>query len=118
MVSAKVEEPPPAFDPVIVYMACAVTAVGVPLMTPVPDAMLNPTGNAGETTKDVADPDGVIVGETLEIAVPLVYVWGVAYAIAICETTKVNDAVVLPPEFVAVIVTPAEAYAVVGVPLI
>jgi hypothetical protein len=43
------EVPPSVFAAVTVYVAFAATAVGVPEMTPVAGAMLNPAGRLGLT---------------------------------------------------------------------
>ena len=93
-------------DAVIVYVADDVTAVGVPLISPVEVSKDNPAGRDGETDHDVTGPleDGV----TAVIAVPLVRVNELGlYEIeegATSFTSIVTVAVSLPPVLLAVIV--------------
>ena len=90
-------------------------------MTPVTDAMVNPAGNfVVETVKDVADPNGVINGERLVMAAPLVYVNALfPYAIAIWFTAiEMGEEVVLPPLFVAITTIAEDAETVALVPVI
>ena len=98
---------PPVLDAVIVYVADDVTAVGVPLISPVEVSKDKPAGRDGETDHDVTGPpleDGV----TAVIAVPLVRVNELGlYEIeegATSFTSIVTVAVSLPPVLLAVIV--------------
>ena len=95
------------------------TAVGVPLIAPVEESKDNPAGSEGETDHDVMVPP-LTVGVTEVIAVPLVNVNEFGLYVrddgATSLTTMVTVAVVLPPLFVAVIVTDVEDVTAVGVP--
>ena len=53
----------------------AVTAVGVPLMTPVEVLSVSPAGRAGKTAYETTPPP-LLVGVLFVIAAPLVYVAG------------------------------------------
>lgn len=71
MVSANVSLPP-LFVTVTVYTASAVSAVGVPVTTPVPLANARPVGSVGDTLQLTTAPP-LVVGELLEIATSFVY---------------------------------------------
>jgi hypothetical protein len=58
---------PPEFDAVMVYVAFAVMAVGVPVMAQVVVLSDKPVGNAGAETQPVIGPP-VFVAVTVEIA--------------------------------------------------
>ena len=60
---------PPAFVAVMVYVAIAVIAVGVPDITPVLVLSDKPAGNAGLTDQVIAAPP-VLAGVSVLIAVP------------------------------------------------
>ena len=95
------------------------TADGVPLIAPVDESRDKPAGRDGETDHEVIVPP-LEVGVVVVIAVPFVRVneFGL-YASeegATSLTTMVTVAVVLPPLFVAVIVTDVEDVTAVGVP--
>ena len=94
-------------------------AVGVPEISPVDPSSESPTGREGETDHDVMVPP-LTVGVTEVIAVPLVNVNEFGLYVrddgATSLTTMVTVAVVLPPLFVAVIVTDVEDVTAVGVP--
>ena len=83
-------------------------AVGVPEISPVDESSVSPAGRDGETDQDVIVPP-LTVGVTSVIAVPLVSVKEFGLYVrddgATSLTTMVTVAVVLPPLFVAVIVT-------------
>jgi hypothetical protein len=84
----------------------AVTAVGVPEITPVVVLKDNPADNAGLMLYDVIVPPDVL-GPIGEMAIPLSNTMGEAYtklAGAISFTAIVNVLVVDPPELLAVIV--------------
>ena len=83
-----------------------VTAVGVPLMSPLEASIERPAGRVGEIAQVTTVPPPV-VGEAVVIAVPFVRVYEFGeYAItgAASLTTMVIVAVSLPPVLVAVIV--------------
>ena len=67
---------PPVLVAVTVYVAEEVTAVGVPLITPVEVSSDKPAGREGETDHDTTGPP-LDVGVAAVIAVPLVSVNGV-----------------------------------------
>ena len=94
-------------------------AVGVPEISPVDESSVSPAGRDGETDQDVIVPP-LTVGVTSVIAVPLVNVNEFGLYVrddgATSLTTMVTVAVVLPPLFVAVIVTDVEEVTAVGVP--
>ena len=94
-------------------------AVGVPEISPVDESSVSPAGRDGETDQDVIVPP-LTVGVTSVIAVPLVNVNEFGLYVrddgATSLTTMVTVAVVLPPLFVAVIVTDVEDVTAVGVP--
>ena len=94
-------------------------AVGVPEISPVDESSVSPAGRDGETDQDVIVPP-LTVGVTSVIAVPLVSVKEFGLYVrddgATSLTTMVTVAVVLPPLFVAVIVTDVEDVTAVGVP--
>jgi hypothetical protein len=96
-----------------------VIAVGVPEISPVDESSVSPDGRDGETDQDVIVPP-LTVGVTSVIAVPLVSVKEFGLYVrddgATSLTTMVTVAVVLPPLFVAVIVTDVEDVTAVGVP--
>ena len=97
---------PPVLVAVMVYEALEVTAVGVPLRTPVEVSSAKPAGSDGETEYETTVPP-VDVGDVVVIAVPLVNVNElVLYEMtgAISLTTMVIVALSLPPVLVAVIV--------------
>ncbi len=97
---------PPVLVAVMVYDAEDVTAVGVPLMSPVEVSRANPDGSDGDTEYETTVPP-VDVTDAVVIAVPLVNVNVlVLYEItgATSLTIMVIDAVSLPPVLVAVIV--------------
>ena len=97
---------PPVLVAVIVYDAEDVTAVGVPLMSPVEVSSDKPAGSDGETEYETTVPP-VDVTDVVVIAVPLVNVNElVLYEMtgAISLTTMVIVALSLPPVLVAVIV--------------
>lgn len=97
---------PPVLVAVMVYEALEVTAVGVPLRTPVEVSSAKPAGSDGETDQETTVPP-VDVGDVVVIAVPLVNVNElVLYEMtgAISLTTMVIVALSLPPVLVAVIV--------------
>ena len=82
------------------------TAVGVPLMSPVEVSSDKPAGSDGDTEYETTAPP-VDVTDVVVIAVPLVNVNVlVLYEItgAISLTTMVMEAVSLPPVLLAVIV--------------
>ena len=58
---------PVEFDAVIVYLAEAAVPVGVPLMRPFAELILNPSGSAGEIDQLVAVPP-VFVGDSVLMA--------------------------------------------------
>ena len=98
---------PPVLLPVTVYVADDVTAVGVPLISPVEVSKDKPAGKDGETDQEVTGPP-LVDGVTAVIAVPLVRVneFGL-YEIedgATSLTTMVTVAVSLPPVLLAVMV--------------
>ena len=105
MVSVAVSVPP-VLVAVMVYDAEDVTAVGVPLMSPVEVSSDKPAGSDGETEYETTVPP-VDVTDVVVIAVPLVNVNElVLYEMtgAISLTTMVIVALSLPPVLVAVIV--------------
>ena len=67
-----VAEPPPALDPVTMYVVEACSAEGVPLTTPVVVLKLIPLGSDGVTANEVAPPAGNIVGVKFAIDTPFV----------------------------------------------
>ncbi len=82
------------------------TAVGVPLMTPVEESMASPEGRDGETDQPVTVPP-VDVGVAVVIAVPFVSVneFGLYETFGVTSlTTIVTVAVSLPPVLLAVTV--------------
>ena len=82
------------------------TAVGVPLMSPVEVSSDKPAGSDGDTEYETTAPP-VDVTDVVVIAVPLVNVNGLVLSEitgAISLTTMVMEAVSLPPVLVAVIV--------------
>ncbi len=102
-----VELLPPALLAVTVYVPNGVTAVGVPLISPVVVFNVKPAGRVGEIDQEVTSPPlavGVIVG----IIEPFCKVnelgLYVTPAGAATMTVMVTVAVALPPEFVAVTV--------------
>ena len=94
-------------------------AVGVPDIAPVEASQDSPAGSDGDTDQEVIVPP-FTVGVTVVIAVPLVSVKEFGLYVrddgATSLTTMVTVAVVLPPLFVAVIVTDVEDVTAVGVP--
>ena len=108
------------FNAVTVYDAVTVTVVGVPVMSPVVLSRASPAGSDGLTEYEFAALAlGVTLDDAVVIAVPLVSVIGEAlYVNAIWFTVREMDFVVEPPLFVAVMVTLADAYVAVGVPVI
>ena len=65
---------PPEFVAVIVYVADAVIAVGVPLISPVEVLREIPDGRAGDTDQDTTCPVPNKVGLAVDIALPFVRV--------------------------------------------
>ena len=111
---------PPVFVPVTVYVACGVTAVGVPLSAPSEEAMDSPAGSDGDTDHVVTVPP-VVVGVVVFIVVPFVKVNELGLYVmevgATSLTTIVRVAVSVPAVLVAVTVYVEEDATAVGVPL-
>jgi len=56
VISTVVVALPPVLVAVMVYVAVEVTAVGVPLITPVDESMTKPAGSDGETAQETTVP--------------------------------------------------------------
>ena len=112
---------PPVLVAVMVYVAEAVIAVGVPLITPVDESITNPAGSDGSTAQEMTVPP-LDVGEAADIAESFVNVNGLPLYETedgiTSLTTMVTVVVELPPLLVAVTVKVAEEVIAVGVPLI
>lgn len=105
---------------VIVYVAKADAAVGVPLMRPVEELNPSPAGNDGEIDQDVAVPPE-FVGERDAIGIPItpeivVGVKEMEGAGTVARTSMLNEAELLPVELVPVTVYVVEDAIAVGVP--
>lgn len=92
---------------VTVYVPNGVTAVGVPLISPVVVFNVKPAGRVGEIDQEVTSPPlavGVIVGIIESFCKVNELGLYVTPAGAATMTVMVTVAVALPPEFVAVTV--------------
>lgn len=99
---------PVVLDAVIVYVVVEEVDVGVPLIRPVPELILNPAGREGEIDQLVAVPP-VFVGDSVLIAVftsPTISEgeYEISGAGKLRITAMLNVAVELPVVFVAVTV--------------
>jgi len=98
---------PPVLVAVMVYVAEAVIAVGVPLITPVDESITNPAGSDGSTAQEMTVPP-LDVGEAADIAESFVNVNGLPLYETedgiMSLTTMVTVVVASPPVFVAVMV--------------
>jgi hypothetical protein len=98
-----------------------VTAVGVPLITPVDESITNPAGSDGSTAQEMTVPP-LDVGEAADIAESFVNVNGLPLYETedgiTSLTTMVTVVVASPPVLVAVMVYVPEDVTAEGVPLI